>query len=84
MSLPKEYFFKKYHINDMETLNEELQFNIMYLEDIIKLQNRAVETLDIIEMHKVYLDTIKALKTTIQLLNDLSFILYHYINVMKN
>ena len=81
MSLPKEYFLKKYHIDDMEKLNEELQFNIMHLEDTIKLQKRAV---GVLEQLKAYMDSVKAMRTAIQLLNDLDFISYHYINNMEN
>ena len=78
MSLPKEYFSNKYHINDMEMLNEELEDNIRYLEDTIKLKERAVGA---IEYYKAFKDSIKAMRSVIQLLNDLSFISYHhYIN----
>ena len=81
MSLPKEYFLNKYHIDDMEMLNEELQYNIRYLEDTIKLQNRAVEVL---EQVKAYMDSVKAMRTAIQLLHDLDFISYNYIKNMEN
>ena len=81
MSLPKEYLKKKYHIDDMEQLNEELQFNIMHLEDTIKLQNRAVE---VSEQYKAYMDSVKAIRTAIQLLYDLDLISYHYIKNMEN
>ena len=81
MSLPKEYFLNKYHIDDMEMLNEELQSNIRYLEDTIQLQNRAVE---VSEQYKAYMDSVKAMRSAIQLLYDLDFISYHHIKNMEN
>ena len=81
MSLSKEYFLNKYHIDDMEMLNEELQFNISYLEDTIRLENRAVE---VSEQYKAYMDSVKAMRSAIQLLYDLDFISYNYIKNMEN
>ena len=83
MGLPKEYFINKDHINDMKKLSEEIHFNIRHLEDTIRNQNRAVETLEIIEIHKAYIDSIKAQRTSVQLLRDLNYILDHYIDEMK-
>ena len=83
MGLPKEYFIKKDHINDMKKLNEEIHFNIRHLEDTIRNQNRAVETLEIIELHKAYIDSIKAQRATVQLSRDLNFIFDHYFDEMK-
>ena len=83
MGLNKEYFINKDHINDMEKLNEEIHFNIRHLEETIRNQNRAVETLEIMEIHRAYIDSIKAQRTTVQVLRDLNFILDHYIDEMK-
>ena len=86
MSLPKEYFINKDHINDMKKLSEEIHFNIQHLEDTIRNQNRVVEAkgfLKLIEIHRAYIDSIKAQRTAVQLLRDLSFILDHYIDEMK-
>ena len=83
MGLSKEYFINKDHINDMEKLSEEIHFNIQHLEDTIRNQKKAVETLEIIELHKAYIDSIKAQRTSVQLLRDLNFILDHYIDEMK-
>ena len=58
-------------------------FNIQHLEQTIKNLNRAVEVLEIIEIHRAYIDSIKAQRTAVQLLRDLSFILDHYIDEMK-
>ena len=80
MSLPKEYFINKDHIIEMEKLSEEIHFNIQHLEETIRNQNRAVETL---EIHKAYMDSIKAQRTSVELLKDLNFILDHYIDEMK-
>ena len=78
MSFIKEYFLNKYHIGDMEKLNEELQCNIRYLEGTIQLQERAVGA---IEYYKAFKDSIKAMRLATHLLYDLSFISYHhYIN----
>ena len=86
MGLSKKYFINKDHINDMKKLSEEIHFNIQHLEDTIRNQNRAVEAkgfLKIIEIHRAYIDSIKAQRTAVQLLRDLSFILDHYIDEMK-
>ena len=80
MSLPKEYFINKDHITEMKKLSEEIHFNIRHLEETIKNQNRALE---IIELHKAYIDSTKAQRTSVQLLTDLNFILDHYIDEMK-
>ena len=83
MGLSKEYFINKDHINDMKKLSEEIHFNIRHLEGTIKNQNRAVEALEIIEIHRAYIDSIKSQRTSVQLLRDLNFILDHYIDEMK-
>ena len=60
MSLPKEYFINKDHINVITKLSEEIHFNIQHLEETIRNQNRAVEAKDyfnqLIEMHDAYND----------------------------
>ena len=86
MGLCKEYFINKDHINEMKRLSEEIHFNIQHLEQTVKNQNREVEGevfLEIIEIHRSYIDSIKAQRTAVQLLRDLSFILDHYIDEMK-
>ena len=83
MGMLKEYFINKDHINDMKKLSEEIYFNIRHLEETIRNQNRAVETLEIIEIHRAYIDSIKAQRTSVQLLKDLNYILDHYIDEMK-
>ena len=80
MGMSKKYFINKDHINDMKKLSEEIHFNIQHLEETIRNQNRAVE---IIEIHRAYIDSIKAQRTAVQLLRDLNFILDHYIDEMK-
>ena len=81
MSLPKEYFLNKHHIGDMGKLNEELRFNIIHLEDIINYKYSDVEVL---EQYKAYMDSVKAMRTSIELLYDLDFISYNYIINMEN
>ena len=83
MGLSKEYFINKDHIIEMQKLNEEIHFDIRHLEETVRNQNRAVETLEIIELHKAYIDSIKAQRTSVQLLRDLNFILDQYIDEMK-
>ena len=81
MCLPKEYFLNKHHIGDMGKLNEELRFNIIHVEDIINYKYSAVEVL---EQYKAYMDSVKAVRTSIELLYDLDFISHNYIINMEN
>ena len=81
MSLSKKYFLNKYHIKDMDKLNEELKDIIRYLENTIILRERAME---VSEQFKTYMESNKAVRSAMQLLYDLDFISYNYIKIMEN
>ena len=81
MGLSEEYFLKKYYINDMDKLNDELKDSIRYLEDTIILRERAVE---FSKQLKAYMNSVEAMRSAIKLLYDLDFISYNYIINMGN